>query len=204
MQTILVANPKGGSGKTTVAIQLATWFAWQRRPVMLADLDRQQSALRWLAQRPDTFPVIRGRDGIVDRLPADAVQVVDSPAGLHGKLFDAALQAADRIVVPMQPAAFDRWASADFFTRLADEKRVRKGKVDVALLGMRVNARTQTARDFAAFVDDAALPLLGTIRDTQLYVQLQPRGLALFDLPRPRFERDYGQWQVLLNWVSRP
>ncbi|WP_432722557.1 ParA family protein [Jeongeupia wiesaeckerbachi] len=200
MQTILVANPKGGSGKTTVAIQLASWFAWQRRPVVLADLDRQHSALRWLQQRPETFPPIRGREEIVDRLPADAVQVLDSPAGLHGKLFDAALQAADRIVVPMQPAAFDRWASADFFARLADEKRVRKGKVEIALIGMRVNARTQTARDFAAFVDEAGLPLLTTIRDTQLYVQLQPRGLALFDLPRPRFERDYGQWQPLLNW----
>ncbi|MBM3115880.1 ParA family protein [Jeongeupia naejangsanensis] len=200
MQTILVANPKGGSGKTTVAIQLATWFAWQRRPVVLADLDRQQSALRWLALRPDTFPAIRGRDEIVDRLPTDAVQVVDSPAGLHGKLFDAALQAADRIVVPMQPAAFDRWASADFFARLAEEKRVRKGKVEIALLGMRVNARTQTARDFSAFVDEAGLPLLATIRDTQLYVQLQPRGLALFDLPRLRFERDCEQWQPLLNW----
>ncbi|AOY01220.1 ParA family protein [Jeongeupia sp. USM3] len=201
MQTILVANPKGGSGKTTVATQLAAWFAWQRRPVVLGDLDRQQSSLRWLQQRPERFPPIRGRDEIADRLPADAVQVLDSPAGLHGKAFDAALHAADRIVVPMQPAAFDRWASADFFARLGEEKRVRKGKVEIALIGMRVNARTQTARDFAAFTHDAGLPLLATIRDTQLYVQLQPRGLALFDLPRPRFERDYGQWQPLLEWL---
>ncbi|BCL77126.1 cobyrinic acid a,c-diamide synthase [Jeongeupia sp. HS-3] len=201
MHTILVANPKGGSGKTTVAVQLAAWFAWQNRPVVLSDLDRQGSALRWLAQRSEKFPPIRGRDEIIDRLPAGAVQVIDSPAGLHGKLFDAALRSASHVVVPLQPAAFDRWACADFFARLADEKRVRKGKVELSLLGMRVNPRTQTARDFTAFVDEAALPLCATIRDTQLYVQLQPRGLTLFDLPRPRFERDYAQWQPLLDWL---
>ncbi|WP_035057950.1 ParA family protein [Andreprevotia chitinilytica] len=206
MKIILIANPKGGSGKSTLAAHIAGYWAWQGERVMLGDLDRQHSAKRWLALRPDRYPTITGwevKDGEPAKPPKETTAaVLDSPAGLHGKRLEAALKVSNRILVPVQPAAFDMWASADFFRLLAEEKAVRKGQVEVAVVGMRVNPRTQAAKQLDAFLREFDLPVLTQIRDTQLYVQLQPRGLTLFDLPKPRFERDYAQWAPILNWLK--
>ncbi|GLS04060.1 cobyrinic acid a,c-diamide synthase [Chitiniphilus shinanonensis] len=206
MKAILVANPKGGSGKSTLATHVAAHFAWEGEQVMLGDLDRQHTARHWLSLRPDNFPRIHGWE-LAEGLPAQpppgtTVAVLDSPAGLHGKKLDTALKVVERVLVPVQPASFDLWALADFFQRLAEEKAVRKGRVEIAVIGMRVNPRTQTFRRFQDFVADYRLPLLTSLRDTQLYVQLQPRGLTLFDLPRPRFERDFAQWQPIIEWLK--
>ncbi|WP_148713969.1 ParA family protein [Chitinolyticbacter meiyuanensis] len=206
MKTILVANPKGGSGKSTLATQLAAHYAWEGEGVMLGDLDRQHTARRWLDLRPEHYPAIAGWDlapGEPARPPkGTTVAILDSPAGLHGKKLDAALAVVSHVVVPAQPASFDAWALTDFFVALRETRALRKDKVRVAVVGMRYNPRTQAARRFAEFVAEQSLPLVTCIRDTQLYVQLQPRGLTLFDLPHLRYARDLAQWQPLLNWLK--
>ncbi|WP_255988383.1 ParA family protein [Chitinolyticbacter albus] len=206
MKTILIANPKGGSGKSTLATQLAAHYAWEGETVMLGDLDRQHTSRHWLGLRPERYPAILGWDlapGEPARPPkGTTVAVLDSPAGLHGKKLEAALGVASHVVVPAQPASFDTWALAEFFATLVATREVRKDKVKVAVVGMRFNPRTQAAQRFAEFVAPEQLPLVTCIRDTQLYVQLQPRGLTLFDLPRHRYARDIAQWQPLLNWLN--
>ncbi len=205
MQTILIANPKGGSGKSTLATNLAGYFAWQGEQVMLGDLDRQQTSRHWLRLRPENFPRVSGWE-LKDREPArppkgTTVAVLDSPAGLHGKRLDQALKVSARILVPVRAGFFDMWASEDFFLQLAEEKAVRKGEVEVAVVGMCVNPRTKTAQELNDFLARFDLPVLTHLRETQLYVQLQPKGLTLFDLPRPRYERDYLEWQPILDWL---
>lgn len=205
MQTILIANPKGGSGKSTLATNLAGYFAWQGEQVMLGDLDRQQTSRHWLRLRPENFPRVSGWE-LKDREPArppkgTTVAVLDSPAGLHGKRLDQALKVSGRILVPVRAGFFDMWASEEFFLQLAEEKAVRKGEVEVAVVGMCVNPRTKTAQELNDFLARFDLPVLTHLRETQLYVQLQPRGLTLFDLPRPRYERDYLEWQPILDWL---
>ncbi|SMC26962.1 chromosome partitioning protein [Andreprevotia lacus DSM 23236] len=206
MKTVLVANPKGGSGKSTLAANLAGYWAWQGEQVMLGDLDRQHSARRWLALRPQRYPAIHGWD-IADGEPlrppkGTTAAVLDSPAGLHGKKLEAALKVCRRVLVPVQAAAFDMWASEDFFRQLAEEKVVRKGEVQIGIVAMRFNPRTQSARQLDSFLAGFGLPVLTHIRETQLYVQLQPRGLTLFDLPKPRYERDHAQWAPILSWLK--
>ncbi|XZG70464.1 ParA family protein [Chitinibacteraceae bacterium HSL-7] len=201
MKTVLVANPKGGSGKSTLATSLAAHFAWQGERVMLGDLDKQHSARRWLALRPQAYPAIAGwelGDGVARPPKHTTAAVLDSPAGFSGKLLERALKVATHIVVPVQPAAFDLWALEAFFKRLAEIKAVRKGKVDVSVVGMRVRANTQVCRQFLAFLHEHDLPLATQIRDTQGYAQLQPRGLTIFDLPARRVARDLEQWAPLL------
>ncbi len=204
MSVTLIANPKGGCGKSTLATNLAAWHAWQGDEVALADLDRQQSSRRWLEHRSLNFPAIERWDIDPDdpRETHCAKAVIDSPAGLHGKRLDAAIKLADRVLVPVQPSSFDMWASEAFFARLSEEKAVRKGRLPVAVVGMRVNARTVAARELARFLEQFDLPVLTCLRETQLYVQTLPRGLGIFDLPAPKIERDLAEWQPIFTWLK--
>ncbi|HEY9105016.1 ParA family protein [Chitinimonas sp.] len=206
MQTILIANPKGGAGKSTLATNLAAYFAWQQRKVRLGDLDRQQSAAYWLSLRSGSFPHIGHWDCSEEELgkppKGTEVAVLDTPAGLRGKKLEATLKLSDRILVPVQPSSFDMWASQDFFARLAEEKQVRKGKVEIAVVGMRVKAHTRSSQELADFLAQFGLPVLTTLRDTQYYLQTLPRGLGIFDLPAARMARDLEQWQPILDWLQ--
>lgn len=201
MKSILIANPKGGSGKTTLAINLASYFASQGRQVVLADLDRQQSAAGWLKRRPAHLPTIHSH---VARKQVERPDwmVIDSPAGLHGDKLTAAVKLADLVVVPVQPSAFDMMATSDFLQVLREEKAVRKEKSQVAMVGMRVDPRTRSAAELAEFLLTVEFPVLTYLRDTQLYVQCANDGVSLFDLSPSRAGRDLEQWQPLLDWIS--
>jgi chromosome partitioning protein len=206
MSILLVANPKGGVGKSTTATNLAGYFARQGHAVMLGDLDRQQSALAWLGIRPSTLPRIqsweRGDDKVA-RPPKGVTHVVlDTPAGLHGHALKDALKLADRVIVPLQPSIFDIYATQAFLARLA-ERDLLKDDGRVGVLGMRVDARTRAAEQLQRFVDGLRLPVLGFLRDTQNYVQLAAHGLTLWDVAPSRVARDLEQWQPLLDWVER-
>ena len=207
MKAFLVANPKGGSGKSTLATNLAGYFASQRHEVMLGDIDRQQSSREWLSIRPFELPSIDtwdiGHDNIA-RPPKGTTHVVlDTPAGLHGKMLEKVLKLSTRVIVPVQPSMFDMLATRHFLTELLSEKAVRKGKADVAVIGMRVDARTRAAGELERFFATFDLPVLAYLRNTQTYVQATAAGLTLFDLPASRAERDLEQWQAIIDWVER-
>lgn len=206
MKAFLVANPKGGSGKSTLATNLAGYFASKRHDVMLGDIDRQQSSREWLAIRPFALPSIDtweiGADN-VSRPPKGTSHVVlDTPAGLHGKLLEKVLKLSTRVIVPVQPSMFDMLATRHFLTELLSEKAVRKGKADVAVIGMRVDARTRAAGELERFFATFDLPVLTYLRDTQTYVQATAAGMTLFDLPPSRAERDLEQWRAIIEWAE--
>jgi chromosome partitioning protein len=131
MPVIVVANPKGGVGKSTLSSNIAGYFARQGHKVMLGDIDRQQSSRLWLQLRPDTLPAVQSwdldRDDIV-RPPKGTTHVVlDTPAGLAGKRLDAAMKIADRVLIPLQASVFDIYPTRDFISRLMDHKRSEQG-----------------------------------------------------------------------------
>jgi chromosome partitioning protein len=205
MPIYLVANPKGGAGKSTVATNLAGYFARQGHATMLGDLDRQQSALAWLGVRPHALPRIQSwdrSDEKVARPPKGVTHVVlDTPAGLHGHALRDAIRLADRVIIPVQPSLFDILATQSFLGKLAD-----RGVLDndgrVGVLGMRVDARTRAAEQLQRFVEQLEMPVLGFLRDTQNYVQLAAHGLTLWDVAPSRVERDLEQWQSVIAWVE--
>ena len=207
MNAILVANPKGGAGKSTLATNLAGYFARRGGQVMLGDVDRQQSARAWLDIRPAALPRIASwelRDGQPARPPAGTTHVVlDTPAGLHGKLLERVLKPVRRVIVPVQPSLFDILATRHFLEALRAEKAVRKEKTFVAVVGMRVDARTRAAGELERFLAQYELPVLAYLRDTQVYVQAAAHGMTLFDLPHSRVGKDLEQWQPIIDWVER-
>ncbi|WP_042301494.1 ParA family protein [Paraburkholderia kururiensis] len=206
MTVIVVANPKGGVGKSTLSTNLAGYFAAQGEWVALADLDRQQSAHAWLDLRPAGLPPIESWEVDLDApaKPPKGLEraVVDTPAGLHGNRLGVALDLADKVIVPLQPSLFDILATQDFLEKLAKEKAVRKGSIQVGVVGMRVDARTRSADQLHRFVEGLDLPVLGYLRDTQNYVQLAAHGLTLWDVAKSRVEKDLEQWQPILEWVT--
>ncbi|HWA13708.1 MAG TPA: ParA family protein [Burkholderiales bacterium] len=207
MRAVLVANPKGGAGKTTLATNLAGALAARGEKVFLWDLDRQQSSMGWLAMRPADRPAIQrldGKDGDDPKLPRGASWLVlDSAAGLHGKNLTHALKLAHKVVVPVQPSLFDMAATNAFLQALVEEKAVRKQKAFIGIVGMRVDPRTRAAATLEAFLAQFRLPVLTYLRDTQTYVNAAFNGLSIFDLPQYLASRDAAQWAPLLDWVGR-
>ncbi|MBE0474182.1 ParA family protein [Rhodoferax sp.] len=205
MPVIVVANPKGGVGKSTLSTQIAGYFASQNHAVMLGDADRQQSSKLWLSLRPDQVRPIRnwvlGDDGVVKPPKGTTHVVLDTPAGLHGKRLKEILKRAHKVVVPLQPSVFDIFATQDFLNELTESARA--AKIDIGIVGMRVDERTRAAEQLRTFVQATGLPVLGFVRDTQNYVQLAARGLTVFDLPPERVARDLAQWQAICRWLDQ-
>jgi chromosome partitioning protein len=203
MPVIVIANPKGGVGKSTLATNLAGYFASRGHKVMLGDVDVQQSSRTWLALRPPSLPKIEAweiEDGHVAKPPKGTTHIVlDTPAGFTGKRFDKVMDMADKVIVPLQPSMFDILATQDFLQTLA----ARKDKVDVSVLGMRVNARTRAAEQLGNYVNGLGLPVLGFLRDTQNYVQLAANGATLWDIAPSRVEKDREQWEELIKWINQ-
>lgn len=205
MPVIVVANPKGGVGKSTLATNLAGYLAGRGHGVMLGDIDRQESARGWLALRPGGLPVIttwQVQHGDVAKPPKGTTHaVLDTPAGLHGKRLDAVMKFADIVLVPLQPSIFDIRATYDFVRALQAHKRA--PGVRLGLVGMRVRDHTIAAEQLRSFLDQLGVPVLGHLRDTQNYVHLAARGLTLWDVAPRRVERDLAQWQPILEWVGQ-
>ncbi len=206
MKSVLVANPKGGAGKSTLATNLAGYFARSGHRVMLGDTDRQQSSHDWLALRSRLLPPISTWQIDRDR-PARPPQgtthaVLDTPAGLHGKNLERVLKVVHRVIVPVQPSLFDILATRSFLEKLLEEKAVRKEQTFVAVVGMRVDARTRAAAELERFLAQYDLPVLAYLRDTQRYVQAAAHGMTIFDLTPSRVAQDLEQWRPIIAWAD--
>jgi len=203
MKTILIANPKGGCGKTTLSVNIAGYLANRGQRVAMLDLDRQQSATRWLAMRPGHLAPIRILESKKDAAQNTDWLVIDSPAALHGKNLAVALQLANKIIVPVAPSLFDLQASSDFLKTLAEEKKLRSGKGHIGVVGMRMELRTKAAWALEHFLSELDLPILAYLRETQVYVNAAFEGKSLFDLSPYLAERELEQWAFLKEWLKK-
>ena len=205
MPIVVVANPKGGVGKSTLSTNIAGYFASQGHAVMLGDADRQQSSRLWLQLRPEAARPIRTWEvsqDLIARPPKDVTHVVlDTPAGLHGWRFKDVMRMADKVVVPLQPSIFDIYATRSFLDEIAEFRHA--DKLKIGIVGMRVDGRTIAADKLQEFVGGLGLPVLGHLRDTQNYIHLAARGLTLFDVAPGRVEKDLQQWQSICQWLAK-
>jgi chromosome partitioning protein len=203
MPVIVVANPKGGVGKSTVATNLAGYFTFEGHNVMLGDVDVQQSSRSWLQLRAPALPPIAPwdiLDGNIAKAPKGTTHMVlDTQAGLHGERLAKVMKIADKVIVPLQASMFDILATQDFLQELKEIK----SKHQIGILGMRVNSRTRAAEQLAHYINGLGLTVLGYLRDTQNYVQLAAHGTTLWDVAPSRVEKDIEQWQELIDWVQR-
>jgi chromosome partitioning protein len=206
MPVIAVVNRKGGSGKSTFAAHVAAWCARQGHSVMLGDVDRQQSSRAWLRRRDPALPAIAPwamDNKNVLRVPTGITHVVlDTPGGIHGFDLARVVMFADAIVMPVCSSMFDRESAAACHAELLTLPRVASGRCKLAVVGMRIDARTQASRKLREWSEMLPLPYLGALRETQLYVRSLERGLTLFDLPADHVASDLAQWAPIIDWIK--
>jgi len=205
MPVILIANSKGGVGKSTVASNLAGFYAGHGERTMLGDLDRQQTVRGWLRLRPQSAPTITSWDidaAGVAKPPRGVTHIVlDTLAGINGSALRDAVRLSAKIIVPLQASLFDIEATHAFLGKLAEHgATVANGRV--AIVGTRVDPRTRAAQQLDRYVQETRVPFLGFLRDTQIYVQLAAQGLTLWDVAPARVQQDIEQWAPIIHWIS--
>lgn len=205
MPVIAVVNRKGGSGKSTFAAHVAAWCARQGYSVMLGDVDRQQSSRAWLKRRDAALPPIAAW-GIDQknmlRVPTGISHVVlDTPGGIHGFELARVVMFADAIVMPVCPSMFDRESAAACHAELMTLPRTAGGRCRLAVVGMRIDGRTNASQTLSDWSQGLGVPYLGPLRETQLYVRSLERGLTMFDLAPSQAAADLAQWEPIIEWL---
>lgn len=205
MITVLVSNPKGGCGKTTIATHLAAAFATAGLRTGLADADRQGSSLGWLQARPESASPIQGLDWRDDPgKPPKALDrlIIDAPAAMKMKKIEALLKLADVIVVPVLPSGFDEPVTGAFLKDLEALKPIRKSKAAVAVLRNRVQAGTRMAAKLDKFMVGTGHTGVGRLRHRMVYPDVAGRGLSVFDLGGKQNEDLRDDWSAVLRYIE--
>ncbi len=206
MMIVLVANTKGGCGKTTVSTHLAAALAGHGHRTALADADRQRSSLEWVRLRPGTAAPIAALDWTKDLTKApkglDRL-VIDAPAAMRKKHAFELVGMADVIVVPVLPSVFDQGSTMAFLARLHQLKVIRKNQKPVGVLRNRVRTGTRATARLARFLDEIEHADLGALADRAIYNDVAAQGLSIFDLSGRRAEQLRADWAPLLDYVDR-
>ena len=206
MRHIMVLNAKGGCGKSTLATNIASYFANEGASVALADYDPQRSSLDWLERRPDTRPEIVGVAAFEDGLrhaprTADYV-VIDAPARSHGKELTDLVKHAETIVVPVLPSTIDMQATTTFLGELRNVGKISRKQAKVATVANRVRDNTLIFDDLDEYLTKARVPYIAALREAQNYVRAYTRGLGIFELPEYLAWPDWDEWEPLTDWLE--
>lgn len=211
---ILVVNAKGGCGKTTIATNLAAYFA-RHQTTMLLDYDPQGSSMRWVRQRSDELPTVVGMRGGEGSYRPNVTRswlmhnpdydrtVIDAPAGVCGHNLVKLVQQADTILVPVQPSPIDIAATADFIRDLLLDGKIRIHGVRVGVIANRVKANTLVYQSLQRFLRSLGLPIIGALRDAQNYMRAAEEGMGIHELAAFQAKKDIQQWQSILRWLDR-
>ena len=206
MRHIMVLNAKGGCGKSTIATNLASYYATQDKKVALADYDPQRSSLDWLARRPRDRPAIEGVKGYkhgLRNVPRSAeVVIIDSPARVHGPELTEMVRHAQTIIVPVLPSSIDIQAASRFLEDLSEVGRVERKEVKIAVVGNRIRENTLIAEELDEYLDSLKTPYVAKLREAQNYIRAYTRGLGVFELPEYLAWPDWKQWEPLLEWLG--
>lgn len=212
MRHILVTNSKGGCGKSTLATNLAAYYASEGYETALADYDPQGSALDWLEHRPEDYAPITGIeafDGGLRHAPRNAeIMVIDAPARSHGRELGDLVRRAETILVPVLPSPIDINAAAGFVDELLHVGKVAHKKAKVALVANRIKENTLIFEELEEYLDRLKAPYVAALREAQNYIRAYQRGLGIHELPPYLAWPDWEQWDPLIEWLdsrrSRP
>lgn len=205
MRRIMVLNPKGGCGKSTIATNLASYYAANGSTTYLVDCDRQGSSMDWLKARPEAAPPIHGvpadKEGFL--IPhSSGVVIMDAPAGIHGKRLKQYVKRTQTLLIPVLPSPMDMRATARFIEELLLVGRVSREKTRIAVLANRVREQTRIYHSLERFLRQLSIPFLTTLRDSQNYIRAAQQGRGIFELAPHEAAHDIEQWQPLLDWLD--
>lgn len=206
MRHIIVMNAKGGCGKSTLATNIASYYADAGQSVALADYDPQRSSLDWLERRPDYRPKIAGVagfDGGLRSVPRSAdMLVIDAPARSHGKELTDLVRHAETIIVPVLPSTIDMQATDRFIDELKSVTKVERKQAKVGVLANRVRENTLIFDELDEYLTRMRVPYVASLREAQNYVRAYTRGIGIHELPEYLAWPDWEQWEPLISWIN--
>lgn len=207
MRTIMVMNAKGGCGKTTLATNLACWYADQDGKVALADFDPQGSSLDWLEARREYegIPTIQGIDATreaVKPVRGTDYLIIDVPAGVHGVEINALLKRVESLIIPVLPSPIDTRAAKRYMTELLESGRVSQKQTRIAMIANRVREKSVAFHHLQEFLDEQKIPVLTALRESSNYLKAAEKGLSIFELAPSAVEKDLPQWDPIIDWLD--
>ncbi len=213
-QKIVVLNPKGGSGKTTIATNLAAYYAWRGQNVALMDMDPQGSSMRWLSLRPTDLPAIHGIAAFERRMnvtrafalrvpPGTDTLVVDTPAALTSQQMPEAVRDATAIVVPVLPSEIDIHAASRCIADLLLVARVHRSERRLVIVANRARRYTKAYHSLMQFLRSLRIPVAAVLRDSQAYVRSAETGMGLHEMKGSLLAEDLKSWRTLVEWLER-
>jgi chromosome partitioning protein len=210
--TTLVINSKGGSGKTTLTTNLASYFAVNRIPTAVLDYDPQGSSLNWLRQRTQRAPKIHGANAAPQKsglrslgmhVPEGTRQlIIDGPAGASGLLLQEMIARAHAILVPVQPSSIDIHATANFVRDLLVMGRLRARNVRLAVVANRVRRSSPVYQPLERFLGSLGLPFLARLSDSEVFVQAAESGLGIFEMDPIASAAEREQFMPIVEWAD--
>jgi chromosome partitioning protein len=211
---IIVLNPKGGAGKSTIATSLAGYFATTGRKVAIIDMDKQGSSTHWLGRRPTEFPVIHGVFTAPDNpgvpvdfnvtLPSEIdIVIVDTPAGIPSDDLAKFTVGSHAIIVPVMPSEFDIHAASRLIADLLLVGRVSRENKRLGIIANRVKERTIVFKQLMKFLNRLSIPVIGSIRDSQIYLSAARGGVSIHELPTYKARKDLKNWKTITEWLEQ-
>lgn len=202
----MVMNAKGGCGKSTLATNIAGWFASAGAKVALADYDPQRTSLDWLELRPTELAKIAGvaaYDEGLRGVPRDTeVLVIDAPARTHGGEMNELVRRSETIIVPVVASPIDMKAAAHFMGELLELGRVQREQARLAVVANRVRENTLVFEELDKYLSKLKVPYLGALRQSANYLRAYQRGMSVFELPEYLAWPDWKQWEPITKWLG--
>lgn len=205
MRSILVVNPKGGCGKTTIATNLATYYAVWDIPTALVDLDPQQSTMEWLRVRPETENSIQGFNGLKGKIypKADTQRVIyDAPARTDSAKVAKLIKLVDVVIIPVLPSAIDMRVAASFITDITARVRRNNANAIIGVVANRAQKNYHSYRTLLTFLKALNLPFVGVIRNSQNYIKAADTGVGIFEMSASEVKQDMEEWAPILHWIE--
>ena len=214
LQRIVVLNPKGGCGKTSIATNLASYYALRGAMPTLLDYDPQAASIHWLEKRSRQRRPIHGIAAFKNdpgtykswqqRVPQETRHlIVDSPAGLSGSQIHDLVYDASNIIIPVLPSAIDIRCAARFIAELLLVAQIDRQTVRVGIVANRVRKNTNSGKKLKRFLSSLRIPLVAELRDSQQFVRAAERGIGIAELPDYLGRRDLAQFASLLSWLEQ-
>jgi chromosome partitioning protein len=205
MRTIMVLNAKGGCGKSTIATNLASYFASEMgKKVVIADYDSQESSLAWLQVRDEKWAPIEGIAAYKQplRVAKDTdIVIMDVPARVHGKDLTQIMKKVETVIFPVLPSPVDMRAATNFMEEVMKNSRVVRKEVKIGVIANRVRENTLIYFELFNFIKQMKLPYITKLRDTQNYIRAEERGIGIFEMPRSQVHQDLKSWEPLTKWL---
>lgn len=205
MRSILIVNPKGGSGKSTIATNLASYYAVWGVQTALVDLDPQMSSLEWLRNRPKSSPDIQGMNGLKGYIyPERGTQriIYDAPARSDTNKIVKLIKMTDAVIIPVLPSMIDMRVVAKFVIDLKNKYAKLNKVVQIGLVANRVNYNYRSFKALEEFLSKLGIPVVASLRDSQNYIKTAEQGVGIFEMPPSDVASDLATWKQLVYWVE--